>query len=89
MKRLFLGILLLVSLLSISANEDLTAWTADRIWTANPNQPWAQVVITKGKHILAVGDKSLLNSFEGNIKHTQGALMVPGMSEAKYRVLPS
>lgn len=61
------------------ASDKPTAWTGSKIWTGNSDQPWAEVIVTNGNRIIAVGDKSLLKNFKGQIKYTEGALIVPGM----------
>ncbi len=69
----------LVLTLVVSAAYSQVAWVGDKIWTGNPEQPWAEVIITDNQRIVAVGDKTLLSDFDGQVNQTGGALIVPGL----------
>lgn len=53
-----------------------------RVWTANPEQPWAKAVAIHGDRVLAVGSDDAIARFAGPetrvITLDKGALVVPG-----------
>lgn len=53
-----------------------------KIWTGNPNQPWADALATKGDTIAAIGDRKELAEWIGDstqvIRIPEGQLITPG-----------
>ncbi|MCK5740465.1 amidohydrolase family protein, partial [bacterium] len=60
-------------------------FTNGRIWTVNPQQPWAEVLAVSGNRILAVGKGSDLKSLVSagtQIVDLKGRLLLPGFNDA-------
>ena len=53
-----------------------------RVWTGNPEQPWAGAVAVRGDTIIAVGDSADLAGYVGNeTRRLDGAMIVPGLMD--------
>jgi predicted amidohydrolase YtcJ len=55
-----------------------------RVYTVNPQQPWAEAIAVRGDHVLAVGDKAKIESYRGtstNVIDAQGRLVLPGFTD--------
>jgi predicted amidohydrolase YtcJ len=85
--RLFL--LALASLALPAQPADLIITNA-RIWTANPDQPWAEAVAVKGARILRVGSAQDINALAGpqtTRVDAAGRLLTPGFNDAHIHLL--
>ncbi len=55
-----------------------------RIYTVNPQQPWADAIAVRGGQILAVGDKTKIEAYRGKatkVIDAQGRLVLPGFTD--------
>ncbi|HSD68068.1 MAG TPA: amidohydrolase [Woeseiaceae bacterium] len=55
--------------------------TGARVWTGNPEQPWAEALAADGERILAVGSNDEISSLAGDtteVISAAGGLLVPG-----------
>ncbi len=55
-----------------------------RVYTVNPQQPWADAIAVRGDKILAVGDKTKIEAYRGKATKTidaQGRLVLPGFTD--------
>jgi predicted amidohydrolase YtcJ len=64
--------------------------TNARVWTGNPDQPWAEAVAVRGETILAVGtgpeiDRTVADSTE--VIDAGGAMLVPGFIDSHVHFL--
>ena len=60
-----------------------------KIFTANPKQPWADVLVIEGSKILAVGDSQLIGDHIGTTTEhivLDGGLVVPGFVDGHVHV---
>jgi predicted amidohydrolase YtcJ len=58
--------------------------SADRIWTGNPDQPWAEAVAIRGDRILAVGPLAAVTATRGDdtrVIEYPGRFITPGFIE--------
>src|SRR5688572_9688737 len=58
------------------------AVTGARVWTGNPEQPWASAVASAGERILAVGTDAEIRRYVGEVTEVieaGGGMLVPGM----------
>jgi predicted amidohydrolase YtcJ len=77
-----------ISACSRSAPADLVVF--GRVWTGNPDQPWAGAVAIRGDTIIAVGDSAELAGFigEGTRRLDNGrAMVVPGFMDGHLHFL--
>jgi predicted amidohydrolase YtcJ len=89
--------LLLVSLLagaaSCSSLQEPTASlvvTGARVWTGDPEMPWAEAVAVSGERIVAVGaaaDIEQLTGAETEVIKARGGLLVPGFIDSHVHFL--
>jgi predicted amidohydrolase YtcJ len=55
--------------------------TGARVWTGNPEQPWAEAVATDGERIVAVGSNAEISALAGDtteVISVSGSMLVPG-----------
>src|ERR1035437_106429 len=55
-----------------------------RIYTVNPQQPWAEALAIRGEKILAVGSTREINRYRGpttRVIDAQGRLVLPGFTD--------
>ncbi len=55
--------------------------TDARVWTGNPEQPWAEAVASDGEHIVAVGSNADISALAGDtteVISVDGSMLVPG-----------
>ncbi len=55
-----------------------------RVYTVNPQQPWAEAIAVRGDKIVAVGDKAKIDSYRGKttkVIDAQGRLVLPGFTD--------
>ncbi|MEP0203364.1 MAG: amidohydrolase [Halioglobus sp.] len=63
-----------------------------RIWTGNPDSPWATAMVGKGEKILAVGDDTSISKYllpDTRIFRESGELIVPGFIDSHVHLMPS
>lgn len=61
-----------------------------RVWTGNPDQPWAGGVASRGDTIVAVGDSADIARYVGNgsqVMAAPGAMVVPGFMDGHTHFL--
>jgi predicted amidohydrolase YtcJ len=85
------GILLLAagSLTAADPKANLAIRNA-RVWTGDPNRPWAQAVAVAGGHILAVGANDDIGAWVGpstRVVDGRGAALLPGLIDAHFHLL--
>jgi predicted amidohydrolase YtcJ len=64
--------------------------TNGRIYTLNPQQPWTEAIAIGGGKILAVGDKTKIESYRGHetkVIDAQGRLVLPGFTDCHIHFL--
>ena len=82
--RAFLKIAVLIVLFSSCARKEQPAdWIiVGKIWTANPQQPWAEAFAIRGDSIIAVGNEADMKKYEGENTDTswfkKEQLITPG-----------
>jgi len=81
MRRSIFILLLALAPLGATAQDPDLIHTADRIWTGNPDQPWAEAVAVRGDRIVAVGARSAI--LASRAPHTRviempGRFVAPG-----------
>jgi predicted amidohydrolase YtcJ len=80
MNRLFALLLCFLMACSSKPASDLVVY--GKIWTGNPQQPWAEAMTISGDTITAIGSKSEIQSFEGTqtkkIEAPADGLITPG-----------
>jgi predicted amidohydrolase YtcJ len=87
MRKLFLTISLAVAPLALAqstAGPDLILTNA-KVFTADPNAPWAQAVAITGDHISAVGTSDQVKSIATDstkVIDAKGSLIIPGINVA-------
>jgi len=77
---LFAGLVMLISSCQKQAEADLIV-VAGKIWTGDPNKPWASAIAIKNDTLLAVGTADEMNQFKGSatvVKNYEGNFVVPG-----------
>ena len=55
-----------------------------RVYTVNPQQPWAEAIAIQNGKILAVGDKAKIENYRGDatkVIDAQGRLLLPGFTD--------
>ena len=55
--------------------------TGARVWTGDPDQPWAEALASKGERIIAVGSRADLDGLAGpdtDVIAADGGMLVPG-----------
>jgi predicted amidohydrolase YtcJ len=55
-----------------------------RVYTVNPQQPWAEAIAVRGDKIVAVGDKAKIDAYRGKttkVIDAQGRLVLPGFTD--------
>jgi predicted amidohydrolase YtcJ len=58
--------------------------TNARVYTVNPQQPWAEAIAIRGDKIVAVGDPAKIEAYRGpatKIVDAQGRLVLPGFTD--------
>ena len=50
-----------------------------KIYTENPDMPWAQALVCSGKKLIYVGTDEGASCFEGEVTDLQGKLVIPGL----------
>lgn len=69
-----------------SAAENVTLAVVNaRVWTGNPQRPWADAIATRGDTIAAVGSSAEVKKVAGEgarIIDAKGAMVVPGFNDA-------
>jgi predicted amidohydrolase YtcJ len=84
---------LLVSALLSASSVTLVAGATvivSRVWTGNPNQPWAEAVATEGERIIAVGSREeVLRAAATSSQRIEngGGLVVPGMIDSHIHLI--
>lgn len=61
-----------------------------RVWTGNPDQPWAGAVATRGDTVVAVGDSADVARFVGEgttVLRADGGMVVPGFMDGHTHFL--
>ncbi len=64
--------------------------TGARIWTGDPEQPWAEAVASKGEEIIAVGSAANVESLIGEdteVISVAGGMLVPGFIDTHVHFL--
>jgi hypothetical protein len=64
--------------------------TGARVWTGNPDQPWAEAVATRGENIMAVGSAADIGSLIGDdteVIAADGGMLVPGFIDTHVHLL--
>lgn len=85
--------LLLVLMAACSGPKPETASlivTGARVWTGNPDQPWAESVAVQGDRILAVGTAAEIDRLVGNeteVIEADGGMLVPGFIDTHVHFL--
>jgi predicted amidohydrolase YtcJ len=81
MKKCFFLLLISFSGLSLNGQSPGGTIIIGRIWTGNPQQPWAEAIAIQGDSIVRVGTRAEVSSLEGTstvILAAPGNLVVPG-----------
>jgi len=90
-RRALPGAMLLVgSLLACTPAPEASLVAYGRVWTGNPDQPWAGGVAMRGDTILAVGDSGDVARFVGDstqVLSVAGAMIVPGFMDGHTHFL--
>lgn len=89
------GLLLLLGILGAceAAKEPPAATlvvTGAKVWTGNPEQPWAEAVASNGDRIVAVGSDSEIARYIGESTETlsvHGSMLVPGFIDTHVHFL--
>ena len=50
-----------------------------KIYTENPDMPWAQALVCSGKKLVYVGTDEGASRFTGEVTDLQGKLVIPGL----------
>ncbi|MGA3076157.1 MAG: amidohydrolase [Bryobacteraceae bacterium] len=89
-KLMALAILVCAAVRAIAAQPPPQAASADsvvvnaRIYTVNPQQPWAEALAVRGEKILAVGSAREIDRYRGpntRVIDAQGRLVLPGFTD--------
>lgn len=89
MARSFLGLFLFTSFLAAQTKPTLIL-RHGRLWTANPQQPWAEAVAITGKRITAIGSDAVISKLAGprtQVIDLEGRLAIPGFNDAHIHFL--
>ena len=86
--RTWLNVLLLAAVTLPAAAEspqpaDIIFVNA-RVYTVNPQQLWAEAIAVRGDKILAIGDKTKIESYRGKttkVIDAEGRLLLPGFTD--------
>ncbi|HSR69008.1 MAG TPA: amidohydrolase [Acidobacteriota bacterium] len=87
---------MLLSLFLLSCSSPSSSQEADlivlggRIWTGNPQQPWAEALAVKGDRIAAVGTRPDIEALGGEgteVIEAQGGLVTPGFIDSHVHFL--
>ena len=92
MKTCFIGLVISVVLISCSTPEKKysLAITNAKIWTGNPQQPWAESIIFSADTIVALGNNSEMKAWLEQSEQTidaKGKLMTPGFIDSHVHTL--
>ncbi len=63
------------------AGDATFIFTGAKVWTGDPERPWAQAVATRGEEILAVGDEQSALAYRGDdtrVIELEGRFVAPG-----------
>ena len=72
-----------------AGNAPDTVITNGKVFTANPEQPWAQAIAIRGERIVAVGDTAAIAALAGSDTRridAGGRAIVPGLNDAHTHV---
>lgn len=72
-----------------NASADLVV-TGGRVWTGNPDDPWAEAVAVRGERIEAVGTRAEIEALIGDdtqVVDASGGLVTPGFIDAHVHFL--
>ena len=90
-KRCFLFLAVLVAACSQPQPESASlVITGARVWTGNPDQPWAGAVAASGENIMAVGSAADIASLIGDdteVITADGGMLVPGFIDAHVHLM--
>jgi len=90
-KRCFLFLAVLVAACSQPQPESASlVITGARVWTGNPDQPWAGAVAASGENIMAVGSAADIASLIGDdteVINADGGMLVPGFIDAHVHLM--
>ena len=90
-KRCFLFLAVLVAACSQPQPELASlVITGARVWTGNPDQPWADAVAASGENIMAVGSAADIASLIGDdteVINADGGMLVPGFIDAHVHLM--
>ncbi|MEQ9462559.1 MAG: amidohydrolase [Haliea sp.] len=87
-KAFVAGLLALAAQLSFADSAPAAADTIylnARIYTVNPDQPWAEAVAIRGGHFVHVGDRAGAETYRGPatiVVDLQGSMVMPGINDA-------
>jgi predicted amidohydrolase YtcJ len=80
MNRIFLLAIVILASCTEKPTADLVVY--GKIWTGNPEQPWAEAMAINSDTIVAIGSKTEIEKYEGTgtqkIKAPSGGLITPG-----------
>jgi predicted amidohydrolase YtcJ len=71
-------------------NGAATLIVRGRIWTANPDQPWAEAIAARDERIVAVGSREQIDRLIGNhtkIIDTGNGLILPGLIDSHIHLV--
>lgn len=95
MKKLITMMVLLGLVLSCSISQQEIAdkvFTNGKVYTVNPDQPWAEAVAVKGNKIVFVGSSAEVEEFIGSnteVTDLKGKTMMPGFVSAHDHLIAS
>jgi predicted amidohydrolase YtcJ len=72
------------------ASEPATVLVQGRIWTADPQRPWAEAVALRGERIAAVGSRTDLEKLVGpdtDVIDAANGLVVPGLIDSHIHLI--
>lgn len=84
--RLIVFILSALILAACSSHPTAENVVIGKIWTGNPNQPWAEALATRGDTLVAIGNRKELAEWIGDstqvIRLPEGQLITPGFIDS-------
>ena len=87
---LLLVLLVIASCTSPQQEAASLVITGARVWTGDPEQPWAEAVAAKGEKIVAVGSAASIELLIGEkteVISVEGSMLVPGFMDAHVHFL--